>query len=139
MNREIKFRAKRVGTKEWVYGTPQQDEEGILSCIVSFEPDRILEPFRDYNLTWYDVIPETIGQFTGLTDKNGVEIYEGDLIVPRFIHDSNTIGQVIFNNGTFLFQRLTKEKETTRLYDPMISLEVIGNIYEEKQNELESN
>lgn len=71
MNRVIKFRGKRVVDKEWVYGYYSYDEFDDLHSISFYVEDG----FEEYN-----VIPSTIGQFTGLHDKEGNEIYEGDII-----------------------------------------------------------
>ena len=70
-------------------------------------------------------------QFTGLKDKNGVEIYEEDIVSPIFINSSITAGTVIFDDGSFLVKQIGAEGYTDLLSDSIRSdIEVIGNIYE---------
>ena len=118
--REIKFRGKFKSDGLWEYGSLWIDK------------DKYYINGTDNN--WWEVIPETVGQYTGLKDKNGVEIYEGDIVCDRWANFYTPI----FRNGIYMAYNvkdlhLTKQEPSTQFNVIWKNgCEVIGNIYEDK-------
>jgi uncharacterized phage protein (TIGR01671 family) len=130
MNREILFRGQTPEGK-WVEGFLCRYKIGELFplCI------QVLKEWDtgDY-MEYYEVLPETVGQFTGRTDKNGKRIFEGDLVKCKSLSNGiETVLPIHLHNGAFRFY--DRECEFALLCDIAVTheLEIIDNVYEEEK------
>ena len=119
MKREILFRGKRVDTGEWVEGSLIGNDV-IVGKIVEFEEDYFCTEF------WYKVDPETVGQFTGMTDKKGKKLFEGDVYS---MGEKNILYVVIFDKSQFIGKQVGNRSLAGLEYWKS-DIEIIGNIHD---------
>ena len=123
--REILFRGKRIDNGEWVYGAYMAHD---------YDGHTILNQNLGVGtLQGFEVIPETVGQYTGLKDKNGKEIYEGDIVI-AWSQGYQATGEVKQRiDGLWLmYPAYQHGKQWGLCPNPKggTTVEIIGNIYE---------
>ena len=129
--REILFRGKRTDNGEWVEGYYYKakycrTDDELCDYITVPHPKEYNEPSSHYI-----VDPDTVGQYTGLKDKNGTKIFEGD-IVKRFWFDIMCIYQIDYDNVLACFIGRAG-MNFTAFYCDSEEFEVIGNIYDNSE------
>ena len=146
--REILFRGKRKDNGEWVEGAYYKQTHFYGDpCEKHFIITSTEDLGYDYALDYYEVIPETVGQFTVLTDKNGKKIFEGD-IVEGHCHSqwSHRLQRCVveYSRDGFEARHYVKQGEVMRYYSYKVlfskNVVVIGNIHDNPEllNKLES-
>ncbi len=116
--RQHKYRGKRLDNGEWVEGN-----------LITYEDKCYIQKDFVIGIVVYDEVdPATVGEFTSLQDKNGVDIYEGDIVT------DGTPAYIEFNDGCFfiVWPHLKTSCSSGRgyLFREIQNIEVVGNIYE---------
>ena len=141
--REILFRGKKIDNDEWTYGFYfEHSIDGQKDSYIKYQT-------FDEGFVTNEVIADTVGQFTGLTDKNGKKIFEGDIVrYGKGIYEWNKkdwefeVGIIDFKDGAFIINDIYSNDGYNELsclyheinysgeYDSGTLLEVIGNIHD---------
>ncbi len=140
--REILFRGKRADNREWVEGSLLIKYDLDACCVSAYY---IVETY-DFAISGYDdtrfidvkpvkVLYETLGQYTGLTDKNGKEIFEGDIVKHYNNSDDGfDIGALYWNETLLQWKRTSignfHHSSFTYVMNRFCEYEVIGNIHD---------
>ena len=125
MEREILFRGRIVDDSRWIEGSFTIDCKGECEIL-----HQLKTPHGGFQ--FLKVIPETVGQFTGMTDKNGTKIFEGDIVKEQY-KSHEIIYNVYWDEDYFAFR--VKSKDYSYYLDELVpsNSEVIGNIHDNKE------
>lgn len=115
--RTIKFRAQDIASNKWLFGDIRH--HNIDVCI-----------FEQGGNRGEQVKPETIGQFTGLHDKHGHKIYEGDVIMINLTDGSTTVSSVVWNRRGYWGCDIDINHGVQLGLIDKVRIEVIGNIHD---------
>lgn len=118
--RQIIFRGKRIDNGEWTEGYffKSWDRVFLLWGMTGDNPNMV------------EVIPETVGQFTGLCDKNGKKIFEGDIVKCLSLEYGYVNKEVYYSEDKAKFA--LHSCGTDYEFDEYINVEVVGDIYDDK-------
>ena len=136
--REILFRGKSIKTNQWIYGGFHIWEKRQVCALSndSLKDDEIsyvitVNSFADWNMPRtmqaVEVIADTVGQYTGLTDRNGNKIFEGDIV--NILTENEEIGVIVYEDGGFIVHA---DKFSIDIIYKIngTDVEVIGNKYD---------
>ena len=123
--REILFRGKRLDNGEWVEGAFVGKYDPMLCISYAFI---VAQKPKDSFVTWYAVDPDTVGQYTGLTDNVKQRIFEGDIV--SILPDDGDMGVIKWADDEAMF--VLEADGWCANFDNYFStdLEVIGNIHD---------
>lgn len=123
MVREIEFRGK--SNNKWIYSKGYKQSKETIAL------------FND-DWEWRAIEPNTLGQYTGLKDKNGTKIFEGDVLIgdiPELIESQNLIGVVEYEESAFIVKFPNRKSWQIQKvgFCSFINYRVIGNLYDNSE------
>ena len=129
--KQILFRGKRIDNNEWVYGFYfERLTDNIKHCYIKYET-------WDEGFVTYEVIPETVGQFTSRCDENYNKIFEGDILEVSYDDGTAYTTEVCAYGGTLCVDIKGEDYDFTAIdfavdiwKNNCCECKVIGNIYE---------
>ena len=142
--RNIEFRGKDIDTGEWKYGfysqfhnRPLVNEPNIHQIFELLEENSspIILGNTSIGGLWFTIDENTLGQFTGLKDKNGTKIYEGDVLIgdiPELVSSQNLIGIVEYEESAFIIRFPNRKSWQIQKvgFCSFMNYRVIGNVYD---------
>ena len=127
--REIIFRGKTLCHEEWEYGN--------LIILASLDNYMMIERNKEFvektgRYSTAVVVPETVGQYTGLKDKNDDRMWEGDIVKGLFYHERPVLAVVKFKDGAFGLEWDRSGAKTFSAFTSLcnIQYEKLGNIFD---------
>ena len=128
--REILFRGKRIDNGQWVYGKLCDNTYGASKPIIITDSE--YNDGNDIDFEWEFVCPETVGQYTGLTDKNGKKVFEGDILKVLDCFDNEVIYLIDYKDSTFCANQKGVNFSThlSNFNSGEYRIEIIGNIFD---------
>ena len=122
--REVIFRGKRTDNGKWIYG----DLRHISDWKGGYNPHIVDNTNgRNNSVTGLEIIPETVGQYTGLTDKNGMKIFEGDILT---IENEGVYAAIKYNESNAAFYVEDEDHEDYLGEAWETDVVIIGNIHD---------
>lgn len=135
--REILFRGKQMDNGEWIegyltyrYRYDQQSKKEILGPVIDCPHKFTLGNATGIVIGSIKVVPGTEGQFTGLTDKNGVKIFEGDIVQATDMNDTDLVGMVVWRYDAWCVSG-PNWADSLHMANYLHKLAVIGNIHDQ--------